>query len=80
MIRKLIWTMVLIGIAALIAFGMRNYPGSVSFEWFSWQISMSIYVFALLSLLTFVVFLVVATVPWHGRSAQSLQRLARRQT
>lgn len=56
MIRKLIWTMVLIGIAALIAFGMRNYPGSVSFEWFSWQISMSIYVFGLLSLLAFVVF------------------------
>ena len=56
MIRKVIWTMILVIAAGLMAFGMRNYPGSVSFEWFSWQISMSIYVFALLSLLTFVVF------------------------
>ena len=56
MIRKLIWTMILIAVAALMAYGMRNYPGSASFEWFSWQISMSIYVFAFIALLTFVLF------------------------
>ena len=56
MTRKLIWTMILITVVALMAFGMRNYPGSASFEWFSWQISMSIYVFAFIALLTFILF------------------------
>lgn len=31
MIRKVIWTMILVIAAGLMAFGMRNYPGSVSF-------------------------------------------------
>jgi len=53
MTRKIIWTLLLIAIAGALAYGMNHYPGSVSFEWFSWRISMSVYVFILLGLIAF---------------------------
>ena len=53
MTRKLIWTLLLIAIAGALAYGMNHYPGSASFEWFSWRISMSVYVFILLGLIAF---------------------------
>lgn len=53
MTRKLIWTLLLILIAGALAYGMNNYPGTASFEWFSWRITMSVYVFILLGLIGF---------------------------
>ena len=53
MTRKLIWTLLLILIAGALAYGMNNYPGTARFEWFSWRITMSVYVFILLGLIGF---------------------------
>ncbi len=55
MTRKLIWTILLVVMAGAMAFGTRNYPGTVTVEWLNWQTTMSVYVFALLALLAFIV-------------------------
>ena len=53
MTRKLIWTLLLVLFAGAMAYGMSKYPGMVSIEWFSWRISLSIYVFIMIGLIAF---------------------------
>lgn len=53
MTRKIIWTLILVFITGALAYGMNHYPGTASFEWFSWHVSMSIYLFILLGLIAF---------------------------
>ena len=55
MIRKIIWTLILVGAAALMAWGATNYPGIVQIEWLSHSSTISIYTFALLSLVGFII-------------------------
>ena len=53
MTRKLIWTLLLILFAGAMAYGMGKYPGIVTVEWFSWRITLSIYVCILFGLIAF---------------------------
>ena len=50
MMRQAIWTFILLGVAGLIAYGSRHFPGSAEFIVAGFKISMSIYVFGLLFL------------------------------
>jgi HemY protein len=46
--RKFIWTFILVGVAGLIAYGSRNYPGTAQFVLLGFQLTMNIYLFAFL--------------------------------
>ena len=40
--RKFIWTFILVGVAGLIAYGSRNYPGTAQFVLLGFQLTMNI--------------------------------------
>lgn len=59
--KRAIWTLVLLSLAGLFAYGSRRYPGIAQFNFVNFQVSMSIYLFFLL--LVFMV--VVISLLWH---------------
>lgn len=55
--KRTIWTLTLLSIAGLIAYGSRRYPGVAQFSFMNFQVGMSIYVFFLLQVILVAVLL-----------------------